>query len=381
MTIYLLVALAFLVHVGFAGSRLAVPLFAVDQGASPFVVGTVMALYAAFPSVMAIPAGRIADRLGFQVPLLIGTAGVGIALLLPYLWPSLATLYVTATVIGIAFMALQLATQTLAGAIATPQERARNFSLLSVGFALANFSGPLLTGFLIDQIGFANTFGAIALPLLPAVVIAALGSRWLPRAAAKAESARTGFMDLLRIKPLRDTLIASGIVSAAWDVYQFFMPIYGTAQNLSATAIGVIMSAFGISIILVRVVLPFATRRAGEAQLLTWAMFVAGVAFALFPFFSSAWPLAAVSFLLGIGCGCGQPLSMTMVFNASPKGRAGEATGMRITVNQITHVAVPLLFGAVGSTAGFAAVFYSNAGFLAAGGYLSLRSLGKPRRE
>jgi hypothetical protein len=50
---------------------------------------------------------------------------------------------------------------------------------------------------------------------------------------------------------------------------------------------------------------------------------------------------------------------------------------MRITVNQITHVAVPLLFGAVGSAAGFAAVFYSNAGFLAAGGYLSLRNLGR----
>jgi hypothetical protein len=68
---------------------------------------------------------------------------------------------------------------------------------------------------------------------------------------------------------------------------------------------------------------------------------------------------------------------MTLVFNASPKGRVGEATGMRITVNQITHVAVPLLFGAVGSVAGFAVVFYSNAGFLAAGGYLSLRSLGR----
>ena len=381
MTIYLLVALAFLVHVGFAGSRLAVPLFAVDQGASPFVVGTVMALYAAFPAVLAIPAGRIADRLGFKVPLLIGTAGVGVALLLPYFWPHLATLYLTATIIGIAFMALQLATQTLAGAIALPHERARNFSHLSVGFALANFSGPLLTGFLIDQIGFANTFGAIALPLAPAVIIAALSSRWLPAVSARTEAARSGFMDLLRIKPLRDTLIASGIVSAAWDVYQFFMPIYGTAQNLSATAIGVVMSAFGIAIILVRLVLPYATRRVGEEQLLTWAMFVACAAFALFPFFSTAWPLAGVSFLLGIGCGCGQPLSMTLVFNASPKGRAGEATGMRITVNQITHVAVPLLFGALGSTAGFAAVFYSNAGFLAAGGYISWRSLGRGGRR
>jgi MFS family permease len=374
MAIYYLVALAFFVHVGFASSRLAVPLFAVEHGASPFVVGTIMALYAAFPAFLAIPAGRYADRLGFRIPLLVGTAGVAIALLLPFVWPALPTLYVTATLIGIAFMALQLATQTLAGAIAKPQDRARNFSLLSVGFALANFSGPLVTGFLIDQIGYARTFGAIALPLAPAIAIALAGPRWIPPVSARAEEIRAGFLDLLRIKPLRDTLIASGIVSAGWDVYQFFMPIYGRAQDLSATAIGAVMSAFGIAIILVRLVLPFAVRRAGEAQLLTWAMFIACAAFALFPLFETAWPLAAVSFVLGIGCGCGQPLSMTLVFNTSPKGRAGEATGMRITVNQITHVAVPLLFGAIGSTAGFAAVFYSNAGFLAAGGYLSLRA-------
>jgi hypothetical protein len=66
---------------------------------------------------------------------------------------------------------------------------------------------------------------------------------------------------------------------------------------------------------------------------------------------------------------------MTMVFNTTPKGRAGEATGMRITVNQITHVGVPLLFGAVGSAIGYAAVFYFNAAFLAVGGFISSRSL------
>ena len=66
---------------------------------------------------------------------------------------------------------------------------------------------------------------------------------------------------------------------------------------------------------------------------------------------------------------------MTMLFNASPKGRAGEATGMRITVNQIGHVVVPLMFGAVGSVAGFAAVFFTNGGFLVLGGYLSRRAL------
>src|SRR5215212_7667340 len=49
MTIYIIVALAFLTHIGFAGSRLAVPLFAVDLNPSPFIVGTIVSLYAAFP--------------------------------------------------------------------------------------------------------------------------------------------------------------------------------------------------------------------------------------------------------------------------------------------------------------------------------------------
>jgi MFS family permease len=272
-------------------------------------------------------------------------------------------------------MFFQLATQTLAGAIAKPSERARNFSWVSLGFAYANFTGPLVSGFLIDRIGHAWTFGAIAIPLVPATLFALLGSRWIPDVHTKSENVSGGALDLLRIKVLRDTLIASGIVSAAWDLYQFFMPLYGHAQGLSATAIGMIMGAFAISIILVRLGLPWGVKRTGEARMLTYAMFVACFAYVLFPLFQNAWALAAASFLLGIGCGCGQPLSLTLIYNASPKGRVGEANGMRITVNQVVHFAIPLFFGALGSVAGLAAVFFTNAAFLAAGGYISNRSL------
>jgi MFS family permease len=375
VTILIIVVLAFLTHVGFAGSRLAVPLFAVDQGGSPFVVGSVVALYAALPAMLAVLAGRTIDRLGFRTPLVFGTSAVFSALMLPFLWPSMPTLYVTACLLGVGFMSLQLATQTLAGAIAAPEDRARNFSWLSIGFASANLTGPLLTGFLIDRIGYSLAFCTIAMPLVPAILISALGARWIPATVQKkSETASGGFFDLLKIRDLRNTLIASGIVSSAWDVYQFFMPIYGRSIGLTATAIGSVMSAFAISIILLRVVLPWAVRRSSEARLLTYAMFVACGAFCLFPFFRHPWALAAVSFLLGIGCGCGQPLSMTLVFNASPKDRAGEATGMRITVNQMMHFTIPLVFGALGSTVGLPAVFFTNAGFLVLGGYMSWRN-------
>ncbi len=374
MTIYVVALLAFLTHFGFAGSRLAIPLFAVDQQATPFVVGSVVALYAVFPVVLALPAGRMTDRLGFKIPLIFGAGGVFLALILPFMWPSMVTLYFSAALLGISFMACQLATQTLAGAIAGPSERARNFSVLSLGFALAQLTGPLLAGALIDYVGYSRAFLALALPLIPAIVIAALGSRWIPKVNTKSESGRSGVFDLLRIKPLRNTLIASGIVSSAWDVYQFFLPIYGRALGLSATSIGTVLGAFSVAIISVRLVLPFLARRAEAPRLLSYAMFVACAAFCLLPLTQGAWALGAVSFLLGLACGCGQPLSMTMVFDATPPGRTGEATGMRITVNQVTHFVIPLVFGALGSVSGFAAVFLTNAGCLAAGGYMSLRS-------
>src|SRR5688500_15240906 len=108
MTIYVIALLAFLTHFGFAGSRLAIPLFAVDQQATPFVVGTVVALYAVFPVVLALPAGRMTDRLGFKIPLIFGAGGVFLALILPFMWPSMVTLYFSASLLGISFMACQL---------------------------------------------------------------------------------------------------------------------------------------------------------------------------------------------------------------------------------------------------------------------------------
>ena len=377
MTIYIIVLVRFFPHIGFAGSRVAVALFAVDQGASPFTVGTVVSLYAVFPALLAIVAGRLTDRLGFQIPMVAGAIGVFIALMLPFLLPSLATLYVTAPLLGISFMAFQLSAQTLAGAVAAPADRARNFSYISLGFAAANLTGPLLAGVMIDHLGHARAFLMLALPIIPAIAIVAFGTHWIPKVQAKAQSVSGGVLDLLKIKPLRSTLIASGIVSSAWDLYQFFMPIYGRAQGLSATSIGLVLSSFATAIIIVRAVLPVAVRRTGEAQLLTYSMFVACAAYCLFPLSYTAWALAAASFLLGLGCGVGQPLSMTLIYNASPQGRAGEAAGMRITVNNATHFLIPLLFGALGSAAGFASVFLANAGCLAIGGVVTLRNHAK----
>jgi len=61
-------------HSCMAGVRMAAPLQALAQHNGPGAVGVLMALFAAAPIVLALPAGRMADRHGYHRPLYIAVA-------------------------------------------------------------------------------------------------------------------------------------------------------------------------------------------------------------------------------------------------------------------------------------------------------------------
>ncbi len=70
-------------------------------------------------------------------------------------------------------MAFQLAAQTATGEFGGLARRARNFTLLSLGFSVSGFVGPLAAGFAIDHFGFRAAFALFAVvPLIPLAVLA-----------------------------------------------------------------------------------------------------------------------------------------------------------------------------------------------------------------
>ena len=77
--------------------------------------------------------------------------------------------------------------------------------------------------------------------------------------------------------------------------------------------------------------------------------------------------LALMAFLLGLALGCAQPLTIILTYNHAPTGRSGEALGLRLTVNKLTQIAVPLAFGALGSAFGLIPVFWANGALLLTG--------------
>ena len=127
----------------------------------------------------------------------------------------------------------------------------------------------------------------------------------------------------------------------------------------------------------IRGILPLLVRKLKEATILICAMFIAAIAFALLPFFANPYALGAIAFLLGLGVGCAQPMTMSLLYVLTPAGRIAEAFGLQKTVRNATHLVVPIVFGSVGAAFGVATVFISNSVILVASGFL-LRKAGIP---
>jgi MFS family permease len=374
MPISLLVAVCFLSFTSFSGSRVLMSLFALELGASGAAVGVLISLYALFPLLLSIIAGRVVDRVGSFRPVLYGSAGFAGALLIPFFVPTLTALYVAATLMGLSLVFFGVATQHLVSSLGGPEERNRNVSLYSLGLALTGLSGPLLAGYMIDHHGHVPAFLALSLVVVLASVLWVVMRGHVPRVAGPvtAPPARR-VAELLRLPGLRRMMIVSGIIVAGIDLFAFYMPIYGHSIGLSATMIGVVLGAYAVATFLVRGVMPFIARRYGEARVITWSLLVAGVAYFVLPFSQHLLVLILLSFALGVGLGCGQPLSIIMVYNSAPEGRSGEALGVRFTVVNFMHLAIPLTFGTMSAALGLAPVFLSNSALMFGGWWLSRR--------
>jgi len=374
-TLYLLIFITLLNHSVFGGTRVAVSLYAIRLGATPFTVGVLMALYAALPTLFAVSLGRLTDRIGARAPMLAGSVLLAAGTSIPFFWENLAALYVASVLIGSSFMMYHVPLQHIVGYIGPPEDRPLNFSIVALGFSVSGFAGPMIAGFGIDWIGHPATFAVFAaFPLVPAAVLA-LNRLRLPRPHAHGAPAEPGrsVADLLRQRELRRIFVASSLLAMAWDMFTFAMPIYGSRIGLSATSIGVVLGSFSVATFVIRTFIPALSRRLTAWPMLTASLAIAGATFFLFPLLERPALLMALAFVLGLGLGMSQPMVMSLLHSTAPAGRVGEAVGVRMTLVNMSQSCMPLLFGALGAALGMAPVFWATALLLSAGALYARR--------
>ncbi|HSB78116.1 MAG TPA: MFS transporter [Candidatus Methylomirabilis sp.] len=370
--LHLMVLLAISLHTAFAGVRVSLSLFALSLQASPFTVGSIISLLALLPMLFSVHAGRGIDRIGVRRPLLGGTASVICGIVLAYLVPRLEMLFLVSCLVGSGFMLFHIAVNHMAGEMGEPQDRSMNFSLLALGFSTSGFLGPMIAGFAIDWIGHRHTFlllGGFALLTLLGLLARRID---IPRHHAREPVAdKRRLRDLFRNRTLRYVFLVSSVLSPAWDLFTFVVPIHGSQIGLSATEIGMILGAFGAAIFCVRLVVPLLLHRVSEWQMLMVAMLSSGLTLFVFPLVHGMPLLLMLAFILGIGLGGAQPMIMSLLYSKAPAGRGAEAVGVRSLIINMSQTGMPFLFGALGAALGMLPVFWTMAVCLVGSGCIA----------
>lgn len=390
-------------YTAIVGFRVALALAAVHAGLTPATIGVVLATFALVPMLLAVRGGQLIDQVGVAAPMRIGTALSFGGTLACALFPVPVVFALSAGFVGLGLMSFHLAMQHAAGEIGGPSRRHANFNRLTMSFSISGLTGPPIVGLVIDRFGHRAAF-ALTAALLGLVLIALWRMRLDRLLPSTSESpggarppepspatagrpavdgmdaatdtsiagpdggpaggadgdarARSSTFALLGSPRIRRLLAASILASAAWDVYQFVLPLHAGAIGLSASSVGLAVAGFSAGSLTVRLLMPRLVSRLRTSGWMRLALGIGVSAFALAPFASRIEVLLLLSFLIGIGPGIAQPLLMAKLHEASPPGRAGEAAGLRMTLLSAMQLAVPIGFGLLAGVFGSAPLFW-----------------------
>jgi len=378
-----LAAIAAALYAGVTGFKVNVSLAAVSLGLSPAAIGLMLAMFSLVPILVGVRGGRMIDRIGVRRPMIGGALVVALGAAVCAAAPHPVVLAIATPCVGMGLMGFHLGMQHATGEIGGDARRTANFNLLTMSFSVAGILGPPLVGAAIDLSGHRAAFAttvAIALAVLllcrrfpfDAHVRSGRDTGAAPTPGAEAQPAgrAPSVFALLAAPRLRRLLIGSLLVSAAWDTFQFSMPLHGAARGLSASTVGLAIASFSAGSLGVRLVLPHLVNRMAPARWMLVAITICIGAYAALPFASDTTMLLALAFVLGIGPGIAQPLLLAALHGASPPGRTGEAAGLRLTLVSALQLALPLGLGALVTAAGTSAVFWSYAAVTATIGAL-----------
>jgi MFS family permease len=357
----------------YGATRVATTLYAIKLGAQPFSIGMLAATFAVFPVLLSWQAGKLTDRFGTRWPVMLGASANAMVLFVLFIAPSLLAVFLCAAIFGIGCMFYSISMQHLVGSISSVQDRTRNFSNSAIVVSGANAAAPLATGLFIDHWGHVASFLMIAiLMLMPVFILAVMGAR-LP-GGSTASTPAAGIRDTLTNPALWPILAASSLAQCTLDMFQAYMPVYGVSRGHSASAIGIVLAASAIGGLLGRLLLTRLISWSREEKVLAYALAVGACGCVVIPGFDSVSALSAVSFVFGFGLYCSQPVALTLIYSRSPRGRAGQALGLRFAMDNAAKMVGPVVLGAAASAIGLAAVFWISAAMLGVGSMLVRRA-------
>ncbi|MGO1462101.1 MAG: MFS transporter [Oleiphilaceae bacterium] len=339
-----------------------VPVYGLELGASPLMLGVILSSQFLLPFLLAIPLGGVVARHGGRVTLVAGGFLMAAGLLLMQLVPGYYGLIGGQLLIGLAQLQMVLSAQTIISSLASGSKLEGYFGWYSTWLSGGQVVGPLMAGAWIHWAdGVNNLFLVMAgIALLGGITSLSLTGDATHGMAVTGK--QTGFRaqaSLIRRNTGVQVSIAITVAGMfALGVFGSYLPVYLDSLNMSAVMIGVLVSLRSATSMVIR---PFIPRIIGVAggrkQATLLALCAISVGLACMGFAGHVPVIALLSILVGLGGGLTQPLSMVVLAESVEREQRSGALGMRLMANRAVHFVAPLVFGAVLGLGGFGLSF------------------------
>ncbi|MEK7364727.1 MAG: MFS transporter [candidate division NC10 bacterium] len=379
-----LVLAGFLARVGYQMARSPVlPRFAQDLGATPELIGVIVAASTLTGVVIKLPAGALSDVLGRKRMMLLGCAFFAAP---PFLYPFVQS---PGALLALRFLhgfATAIFSPVASAFVADLSQRGRGERLgwFAASGDLGSTLGPLVGGLLLFYTAsYPMTYLTVGvLGLLPLLIVLRLPdeARRSTGATLHARSAEfwSGIAEVLRS---RAVLVASALEAALYVGYGAFLgffPTYGTGIGLNDAQIALVMGAQLGTTMLAKPLSGRLSDRLGRKPMILAGLFLCAATLPLIPTLTSLWLLFPVSALFGLGVAIVTPSTTALVADLVKAGRMGSAMGVFGTIWDSGEAAGPILAGVLIASLSYPLAFGLIAAFMAATALLFLLAVKDP---
>jgi len=363
------------------------PYFAGQYGASPFLIGLLVASYAAAQFIGAPLMGRLSDRFGRRPVLVLSIAGTALGFLLlglaEPLGKALASFVLSSptpeqsqtlqygAILGVMFISRVLSgltggnitvAQAYIADVTDAQNRAKGLGLIGAAFGLGFILGPAIGGAL-------STFG-YAVPALAAAGLATLNLIGvivlLPESLSeerKAELAKqerralisfAGMMEELRKPRIGPLMTIRFFYALAAALFQTMFTLWAKDRlGLNAQTTSYLLAYVGLlSVIVQGGLIGRLTKRFSEAQLIAWCVVIQAVSLLAWAFTPSVPVLLVVLVPIAFSTGVLNTVINSAITRAVPPHEVGGALGTSSALESLSRIISPLVGGWLLGTVG-----------------------------
>lgn len=360
----LLVVAGFVARLGYSMARSPVlPRFAQDLGASPELIGLIVAASTITGVVGKLPAGALSDLLGRRRMMLLGSlffAGP------PFLYPLVDG---PGALLGLRFAhgaATAIFSPVASALVADLSQRARAQRLgwFAAGGDLGSALGPLAGGLILfATASYATTYLAVAaLGLLPLAFVLRLPDDAPTPGAGPglAGRSRQFWAGIREVATSRPVLVVSGLEAVLYVGYGAlvgFFPLYGRSIGLDDARIAVVMGAQLFTTMAAKPLTGALSDRLGRRPLVVAGLGLCAAALPLVPRLTGLPALMAVSAAFGLGAAIVTPSTTALVADLVRAARMGSAMGVFGTIWDAGEALGPIVAGLLVARLSYAAAF------------------------